>query len=124
MPLGVSPATNQTAMTINSVRASAGRSWGTAILEVRLNLMSPAPWVIGVVLGAFGYLVVRTAPDDTSFALGWALSHDLGPLAEILLLFLAASLAYRPQRYDVTELHDSKLIGSEELVFGRWLGMI
>lgn len=112
------------ALTLSRVRAAAGRIWGTARLEVRLNLAGPAPWVIGLVLSAFGYLVVRTAPDDTSFAISWVLAKDLGPLAEILLLFLAASLAHRPQRYEVSELQDSKLVASEELILGRWVGMV
>jgi len=108
---------------IATTRAALGRVWGTALLEMRLNLFSPAPWVMGLVLAAFGYLAVRTAPDDSSFALGWILSHDLGPLAEILLLFLAGSFAYRPQRYDVTELQESKMVAPEEISGGRWMGM-
>jgi hypothetical protein len=96
----------------------------TALLEIRLNLGSPAPWVVGLALSALGYLIVRTAPDPASFPLGWALSHDLGPLSGLLLLFLAASLAHRPQRYDVAELQDSKRVASEELIFGRWVGLV
>ena len=105
-------------------RDSLQRLLGTALLETRLNLLTPAPWVMGIVLAAFGYLAVRIATDPSSFALGWILSHDLGPLTAILLLFLAASLAHRPQRYEVTELQDSKLAASEEIIAGRWLGML
>ena len=109
---------------ISNLKSSISRILGTALLEIRLNLSSPAPWVIGLVLAALGYLNVRVAPDASSFPLGWVLSHDLGPLAAVLLLFLAASLAHRPQRYDVAELQDSKLVASEELIFGRWIGMV
>src|SRR3954447_23103441 len=96
----------------------------TTLLEIRLNLLSPGPWIMGLVLAVLGYLAVRTSTDPTAFRLGWALSYDLGPLSVVLLLFLAASLAHRPERCDVTELLDSKLVGSEELIFGRWLGMV
>lgn len=97
----------------------------TAWLETRLNLWGPAPWIIGLVLALLGYLAVRTAPDASSFPLGWALSHQIGPLAAVpLLLFLAASLAHRPLRYEMTEIQDSKVVGSEELVLGRWIGML
>ncbi|MBV9865607.1 MAG: hypothetical protein JO316_09675 [Abitibacteriaceae bacterium] len=116
--------TTKLASLLARAQAALGRIWGTAVLETKLNLFNPAPWVMGLVLGAFGYLAVRTAPDDSSFALSWILSHDLGPLTEILLLFLAASLAYRPQRYEVTELQDSKVVASEEIILGRWLGMV
>lgn len=109
---------------LQNARAIALRVIGTAILETRLNLFSPAPWVMGIVLAAFGYLAVRIAADPSSFALGWILAHDLGPLTAILLLFLTASLAHRPQRYEVTELQDSKFAASEEIIAGRWLGML
>jgi len=105
-------------------RAALGRLAATAWLEVRLNLGVPAPWLIGVVLGGFGYLAVRTAPDATSFPLAWALSREIGQFAVLLLALLAASFAYRPIRYDMTELLDSKRTGSEELILGRWLGMV
>ncbi len=97
---------------------------GTALLEVRLNLLSPSPWLIGLILGVLGYITVRTSTDASAFRLGWALSHELGPLTGLLLLFLAAGYAHRPQRYELTELQDSKIVGSEELIFGRWLGMV
>lgn len=100
------------------------RLLGTAWLEIRLNLFSPAPWIVGGLLATFGYLAVRTSPEPSSFALGWALSREIGPLAAVILAFLAAALANRPQRYDVTELLDSKLAASEEIVAGRWLGML
>lgn len=114
----------RTASWLKCGRDSVWRVVGTALLETRLNLFSPGPWVMGVVLAAFGYLAVRVAADPSSFALGWILSHDLGPLTAILLLFLAASLAHRPQRYEVSELQDSKLAASEEIIAGRWLGML
>jgi hypothetical protein len=101
-----------------------GRTAATALLEIRLNLLTPAPWIVGLILAAFGYLAVRTAPDASSFPLAWVLSYEIGPLTVVLLLFLAAALANRPQRYDVTELLDSKVVGSEELIFGRWVGMV
>jgi hypothetical protein len=113
-----------TAGAVARAAASLLRIGATAALELRLNLLGPAPWIIGIILAAFGYLVVRTAPDNTSFPLGWALSSGIGPIVNILILFLTASLANRPNRYDVTELLDSKVVGSEELIFGRWLGMI
>ena len=107
-----------------ALAASLNRVVATALLEIRLNLGSPAPWVVGLALAALGYLIVPTAPDQSSFFLSWALSHELGPLSGVLLLFLAASLAHRPQRYDVAELQDSKRVASEELIFGRWLGLV
>lgn len=97
---------------------------GTALLEIRLNLLSPSPWVMGLVLGTLGYLTVRTATDASSFRLAWALSHEHGPLTGLILLFLAAGFAHRPQRYEMTELQDSKVVSSEEIIFGRWLGMV
>lgn len=103
---------------------SLSRVLGTAALEIRLNLGSPAPWLVGLVLAALGYLAVRVAPDASSFPLGWVLSHEIGPLSVVMLLFLAASLAYRPQRYDVTELQEGKVVASEELILGRWIGMV
>jgi hypothetical protein len=111
-------------LSAGGVSASLGRCLGTALLEIRLNLFSATPWVIGLILSALGYLAVRTAPDASSFPLGWVLSHEIGPLAAVLLLFLAASLAHRPQRYEVAELHDSKRVASEELILGRWIGMV
>ena len=53
---------------------------------------------MGLVLGALGYLTARTQPDPSSFPIGWDLSHQVAPLAAILLLFLTASLAHRPVR--------------------------
>jgi len=100
------------------------RCLATARLEIRLNLGSPAPWIIGLILGALGYLTTRTQPDPSSFPIAWDLNHALGPLAALLLLFLSASLAHRPVRYEVTEITDSKPVGSEEIVLGRWLGML
>jgi hypothetical protein len=108
----------------SNLQFAISRTLGTALLEVRLNVLSPPPWVIGLVLGALGYVVVRTSTDASSFRLGWALSHDYGPLTVLLLLFLAAGFAHRPQRYELTELQDSKTVASEELIFGRWLGMV
>lgn len=109
---------------MEGVGQAAQRCVATALLETRLNLASPAPWVMGLVLGALGYLTARTQPDPSSFPISWDLNHSLGPLAAVLLLFLAASLAHRPVRYEVTEIQDSKATGSEEIVFGRWLGML
>lgn len=100
------------------------RVLATARLETRLNLGSPAPWIIGLILGALGYLTARTQPDPSSFPVAWDLNHNLGPLAAVLLLFLTASLAHRPVRYEVTEIHDCKPVGSEEIILGRWLGML
>jgi len=100
------------------------RLLATARLELRLNLGSPAPWIIGLVLGALGYLTARTQPDPSSFPVAWDLNHAVGPLAAVLLLFLTASLAHRPVRYEVTEIHDCKPVGSEEIILGRWLGMV
>lgn len=100
------------------------RVLATASLEVRLNLGSPAPWIIGLILGALGYLTARTQPDPSSYPVAWDLNHNLGPLAAVLLLFLTASLAHRPVRYEVTEIHDCKPVGSEEIILGRWLGML
>jgi AhpC/TSA family protein len=106
------------------LQSAISRILGTALLEIRLNLLSPAPWIMGLVLAGLGYLAVRTAPDPSSFPLAWALSAEIGPLAVILLVFLAASFAHRPLRYDVTEVQDSKIVASEELILGRWLGML
>ncbi|MFN3647941.1 MAG: hypothetical protein ACK47B_00060 [Armatimonadota bacterium] len=99
------------------------RLLATARLEARLAIGSPAPWVVGAILGLLGYIAVRAAPDPASFPIGVTLSQELGPLAGALLLFLAASFAHRPVRYEVTELQDTKRAGSEELLLGRWLGM-
>jgi len=123
---GMVPARTRTAELRPPARvlASLHRLLATAILEVRLNLTVPAPWVIGLILAGLGYLTVRTAPDASSFPLAWALSTEVAPLAAALLLFLSANLANRPNRYEVTELLDSKLVASEELILGRWLGMV
>ncbi len=104
--------------------AAGQRCQATALLEARLNLATPAPWVMGLVLAALGYLTARTQPDPSSFPIAWDLSHQVAPLAAILLLFLTASLAHRPVRYEVTEITDSKLTGSEEIILGRWMGMV
>ena len=104
--------------------AAWGRAWGTALLEIRLNLSGPGPWIMAVVLALFGVATVWMATDNASFPVAWILSHKIGPLVSVLLLFLAASLAHRPQRYDLTELLDSKVVAGEELIFGRWLGMM
>ncbi len=101
-----------------------GRIAGTFALEIRLNLMSPGPWVVGLALSLLGYLQVRTAADPNSFRLGWILASDIGPFSVVLLLFLAASFAFRPWRYELTELQDSKRAGSEEVLVGRWGGMV
>src|SRR5579884_637234 len=85
-------------------RAALGRAWGTALLEIRLNLSSVGPWIMAVVLAIFGGATVWMAADNSSFPVGWILSTKIGPLVCVLLLFLAASLAHRPQRYDLTEL--------------------
>lgn len=111
-------------LSLQPLAASLGRIATTARLETRLNLASPGPWVIGLFLSVFAYLIVRTVPDPSSFPLGWNLSRELGPLSGVLLLFMAASLAHRPRRYEITELLDSKIVASEELVLGRWLGMV
>lgn len=122
---GVAPLSTRAAERRAPLRllASLQRLLATAVLEVRLNLTVPAPWVIGLILAALGYLTVRTAPDVSSFPLAWSLSAEVAPLAGALLLFLSANLANRPHRYEVTELLDSKLVASEELILGRWLGM-
>src|SRR5687767_2193512 len=81
-------------MPVKQQFAGLGRSLqrigSTALLETRLNLASPGPWIVGGVLAALGYLTVRTAPDASSFPLAWGLSHDIGPLALALLLFMSA----------------------------------
>ena len=105
-------------------QAAWGRAWGTALLEIRLNLSGPGPWIMAVVLAIFGVATVWMATDNASFPVAWILSQKIGPLVSVLLLFLAASLAHRPQRYDLTELLDSKVVAGEELIFGRWLGMM
>lgn len=109
---------------VGNLAAAAHRCLATARMEIRLNLGTPAPWVMGLVLGALGYLTARTQPEPSSFPIGWDLAHQVAPLAAILLLFLAASLAHRPVRYEVTEITDSKLTGSEEIILGRWVGMV
>lgn len=109
---------------LSGVWSAAMRCLATARLEARLGLGSPAPWVIGLILGILGYLRARTQPDPSSYPIAWELNHSLGPLAAVLLLFLAASLAHRPVRYEVLEIQDSKPVGSEEIVLGRWLGML
>lgn len=108
----------------NAGLAALHRLLATARLEIRLNLGSPAPWIIGLILGALGYLTARTQPDPSSFPVAWELNHSVGPLAAVLLLFLTASLAHRPVRYEVTEIQDCKPVGSEEIILGRWLGML
>lgn len=108
---------------VDAVLGSLQRIVATAAVELRLNVLTFAPWVIGLVLAALGYLTVRMSPDQSSFPLSWAISHEIGGLAAVLLLFLAASLAYRPSRYEVNEILDSKPVASEELLLGRWLGM-
>lgn len=109
---------------VDAVLGSLQRITTTAAVELRLNVLTFAPWVIGLVLAALGYLTVRMSPDQSSFPLSWAISHDIGGLAAVLLLFLAASLAHRPSRYEVNEILDSKPVASEELILGRWLGMV
>lgn len=100
------------------------RTLATARVEARLNLMTPAPWVVGFILAVFAYLLVRTSPDPSSYLLAWVLSAEQVRLSTLLLLVLAASFAHRPQRYELNELLDSKLVASEELVFGGWLAML
>lgn len=107
----------------HTVEAGVGRASGTALLELRLNLASPGPWIVAAVLALFGTATVWMAADNASFPVGWILSAKIGPLACLLLLFLAAGLANRPQRYDLTELLDSKVAAGEELIAGRWVGM-
>ena len=109
---------------VDAVAGSFQRILSTTFIELRLNVLTWAPWVIGLVLAALGYLNVRVAPDQSSFPLSWVISHDIGWIASVLLLFLAASLAYRPSRYEVNEILDCKPVASEELILGRWLGMV
>ena len=45
---------------ITGFASAAQRCLATARLEVKLNLGSPAPWIIGLILGALGYLTART----------------------------------------------------------------
>ncbi len=107
-----------------TVAAPLARLLSTARLELRLNIFSPAPWVIALVLAGFGAVAAKTAPDPTSFWLAWVLSAEIGPLTALLLLFLAAGMAHRPVRCEIAELLDSRLVGTEELFLGRWLGML
>ncbi len=100
------------------------RFLATLLLEIRLNLTTPGPWLVGVVLAGFGYVAVRTAPEAASVPLAWILSAEIGPLAVVLLAFVAASFAHRPARYEMNELLESKRVASEELILGRWLGMV
>lgn len=111
------------AVRVGELAAAGQRALATAAIELRLNLFSPAPWVVALALGALGYLAVRTAPEPSSFALAWTLSYDLGPLSGLLALFLAAGMAHRPRRYETLELEESKAAGSEELLLGRWAAM-
>ena len=109
---------------VDRIGASLRRTVATALLEVRLNVLSPGPWIVGLVLSVLAYIRVRTATDNTSFPLAWSLSQDLAPLGLLLLVFLSASMAHRPLRYEMAEILNSKRVASEELLFGRWLGML
>jgi hypothetical protein len=99
------------------------RVLGTMRLELKLNLRSPAVWGVALLLGALGLYGGYIAPEASSVMLGLMLSRDIGSLVEILLLFVAASVAYRPHRYEVGELQHSKRVNPEELTLGRWLAM-
>lgn len=101
------------------------RTGATFRVETRLSLLSASPWVVGGVLAALGVLTVLASPDRSSFRIAWALSNEIGPLIVApLLLFLAAGSAYRPFRHDLSDIQDSKVAASEELLLGRWLGLL
>jgi hypothetical protein len=79
---------------------------------------------MALALGGLGYMASALDPrNPTSQSVGRFISRDLGPLTEIILIFLAASVSHRPRRYEVAELQHSKVVTPEELTLGRWLAM-